>query len=123
MLDSPGFAVFANVSSKLGLWLITREKNQLPLGDGSWLKKGGDKKEGDNMRLKDIREDLDITQKELAARLHIGQNTYSQYENGQRGLPIEVLMQLTVIFDTSADYILGLTDERRPYPRSERMTL
>ena len=82
-----------------------------------------DKKEGDNMRLKDIREDLDITQKELAARLHIGQNTYSQYENGQRGLPIEVLMQLTVIFDTSADYILGLTDERRPYPRSERMTL
>ena len=82
-----------------------------------------DKKEGDNMRLKDIREDLDITQKELAARLHIGQNTYSQYENGQRGLPIVVLMQLTVIFDTSADYILGLTDERRPYPRSERMTL
>ena len=75
------------------------------------------------MRLKDIREDLDITQKELAARLHIGQNTYSQYENGQRGLPIEVLMQLTVIFDTSADYILGLTDECRPYPRSERMTL
>ena len=82
-----------------------------------------DKKEGDNMRLKDIREDLDITQKELAARLHIGQNTYSQYENGQRGLPIEVLMQLTVIFDTSADYILGLTDERRAYPRSERMKL
>ena len=37
----PVIAVFANVSSKLGLWLITREKNQLPLGDGSWLKKGG----------------------------------------------------------------------------------
>ena len=50
------------------------------------------------MRLKDIREDLDITQKELAARLHIGQNTYSQYENGQRGLPTEVLMQLALIF-------------------------
>ena len=65
------------------------------------------------MRLKDIREDLDITQKELAARLHIGQNTYSQYENGQRGLPIEVLMQLTVIFDTSADYILGPTSAVR----------
>ena len=75
------------------------------------------------MRLKDIREDLDITQKELAARLHIGQNTYSQYENGQRGLPTEVLMQLALIFDTSADYILELPDERRPYPRSERIKL
>ena len=52
MLDSPGFAVFANVSSKLGLWLITREKNQLPLGDGSWLKKGGYKKEGDKQFLR-----------------------------------------------------------------------
>lgn len=41
LLDSPGFALFANASSKLGLWLITRKKNQLPLGDGSWLKKGG----------------------------------------------------------------------------------
>jgi hypothetical protein len=52
LLDSPGFAVFANVSSKLGLWLITREKNQLPLGDGSWLKKGGYKKEGDKQFLR-----------------------------------------------------------------------
>ena len=46
LLDSPGFALFANASSKLGLWLITREKTQLPLGDGSWLKKGGIKKRG-----------------------------------------------------------------------------
>ncbi len=68
------------------------------------------------MRLKAIREDSDITQKQLADYLHIGQNTYSQYENGQRGLPIEVLIKLAKYFNTSTDYILGLTDERKPYP-------
>ena len=67
------------------------------------------------MRLKDLREDNDITQKELAAYLHIKQNTYSQYENGQRQLPIEVLIALAKYYKTSTDYILGLTDERKPY--------
>ncbi len=71
------------------------------------------------MRLKDIREDRDITQKEIADFLHIKQNTYSQYENGQRGLPIETLYQLALYFDTSADYILGLTDETKPYKRAK----
>lgn len=69
------------------------------------------------MRLKDIREDLDITQKELAAYLHIRQNTYSQYENGQRQIPIPLLVRLAVYFHTSTDYILELTDVRDPYPR------
>ena len=69
------------------------------------------------MRLKDIREDMDITQKELAAYLHIRQNTYSQYENGQRQIPIPLLVRLAVYFHTSTDYILGLTDVREPYPR------
>ncbi len=68
------------------------------------------------MRLKDIREDMDITQKEIAEFLHIKQNTYSQYENEQRGLPIEALIKLAGFFNTSTDYILGLTDEREPYP-------
>ncbi len=72
------------------------------------------------MRLKDIREDRDITQKEIADFLHIKQNTYSQYENGQRGLPIEALCQLALYFDTSADYILGLTDEAKPYKRAKK---
>ena len=67
------------------------------------------------MRIKDLREDNDITQKELAAYLHIKQNTYSQYENGQRQLPIEVLIALAKYYKTSTDYILGLTDERKPY--------
>lgn len=64
------------------------------------------------MRLKDLREDADITQGELADYLHIKQNTYSQYENGQRQLPISVLIQLAKYYKTSTDYILGLTDKR-----------
>lgn len=67
------------------------------------------------MRLKDIREDRDLTQKQLAEYLHIRQNTYSQYENGHRELPIETLIALAKFFGTSTDYILGLTDEKKPY--------
>ena len=68
------------------------------------------------MRLKDLREDLAMTQADVAKRLYIKQNTYSQYENGQRGLPVEVLIKLAKLFETSTDYILSLTDERKPYP-------
>lgn len=71
------------------------------------------------MRLKDIREDMDVTQSELAKILHIKQNTYSQYENGQRSVPIDTLIKLSEYFNTSTDYILGLTDEKKPYPRSK----
>ena len=69
------------------------------------------------MRLRDIREDCDVTQKELATYLHIGQNTYSQYETGKRQLPLDILIRLADYFGTSTDYILGLTDECKPYPR------
>lgn len=69
------------------------------------------------MRIKDIREDKDMTQSEIAELLHIRQNTFSQYENGVRGIPVEILKQLAIIFDTSTDYILGLTDEKKPYIR------
>lgn len=69
------------------------------------------------MRLKDIREDSDITQQQLADFLHIKQNTLSQYENGQRSLPLEALEKIADFFNTSTDYILGRTDERRPYPK------
>ena len=67
------------------------------------------------MRLRDLREDADITQKELADYLNIKQNTYSQYENGQRQMPIDTLIKLANYFQTSVDYILELTDDRRPY--------
>ena len=67
------------------------------------------------MRIRDLREDHDLTQKEVAAYLYIKQNTYSQYENGQRQLPLECLIALAKLYQTSTDYILGLTDNRKPY--------
>ncbi|MDY3863883.1 MAG: helix-turn-helix transcriptional regulator [Eubacteriales bacterium] len=68
------------------------------------------------MRIRDVREDRDLTQREVAAYLHIGQNTYSQYENGQRQLPVSVLIALAKFYRTSTDYLLSLTDESKPYP-------
>ena len=67
------------------------------------------------MRIKDLREDMDLTQKELAEYLHIKQNTYLQYENGQRQIPINCLIALARLYNTSVDYILRLTDVREPY--------
>ena len=67
------------------------------------------------MRIRDIREDSDLTQREIADYLHIKQNTYSQYENGQRQIPIEALIALARYYHTSTDYLLGLTDEKKPY--------
>lgn len=69
------------------------------------------------MRLKDIREDHDITQRELASYLSISQNTYSQYESGKRQIPIEILIRLADYFHTSTDYILERTDQKEPYPK------
>ncbi len=69
------------------------------------------------MRLKDIREDKDITQKTIADYLNIKQNTYSQYENGQRQIPIELLIKLALYYNTSTDYLLGLTNFSKPYPK------
>lgn len=75
------------------------------------------------MRLKDIREDHDITQKTLSEYLNIKQNTYSQYENGQRQIPIDILIKLAIYFDTSTDYILELTDVSNHYPRTQNIQL
>ena len=72
------------------------------------------------MRIRDMREDRDLTQKQLADHLHIRQNTYSQYETGQRQLPLDALIALARYYKTSADYLLGLTDERKPYPESKK---
>lgn len=64
------------------------------------------------MRLKDLREDNDLTQNDVAKYLHIKQNTYSQYENGQRQLPLSCLIALAKLYKTTTDYILGLTDKK-----------
>ena len=72
------------------------------------------------MRLRALREDQDLTQKAVADYLHIRQNTYSQYETGQRQLPLELLVALALYYHTSTDYILELTDQRDPYPQKRR---
>lgn len=72
------------------------------------------------MRLRELREDQDLTQKAVADYLHIRQNTYSQYETGQRQLPLEQLVALALYYHTSTDYILELTDQREPYPQKRR---
>lgn len=69
------------------------------------------------MRIRDLREDHDLTQKQIAEYLHIRQNTYSQYENGQRQLPIDTLIALAKFYNTSTDYILGLTSDKTPYKK------
>ena len=71
------------------------------------------------MRLKDLREDADLTQSRLAEFLHIKQNTYSQYENGQRQIPIDVLIKLAEYYHTSIDYLVGITDVKKAYPKSK----
>ncbi|MBQ8229153.1 MAG: helix-turn-helix transcriptional regulator [Clostridia bacterium] len=71
------------------------------------------------LRLKELREEFQVTQKRLSEYLHIKQNTYSQYENEQRQLPLEALIALAEYYDVSTDYILGLTDVDAPYPRKK----
>lgn len=65
-----------------------------------------------NERIKGLREDKDKTQQELAEYLHVAQNTYSQYENGKREIPIESLIALCKYYNVSSDYILGLSNKR-----------
>ena len=61
-------------------------------------------------RLKELREEAGYTQNQIAEKLNIKQNTYSQYENGVRDLPYEYLITLSKIYSLSTDYILGLRD-------------
>lgn len=71
-------------------------------------------------RIRDTREDADLTQTDIAQILKIRQTVYSRYERGINALPIEHLITLAKFYHTSTDYLLGLTDERRPYPPSKR---
>ena len=69
-------------------------------------------------RIRDLREDRDLRQKDLAEVLHCTQVCYSHYEIGKRDIPTRVLVQLAAFYGTSTDYLLGLTDEPAPYPRA-----
>lgn len=70
------------------------------------------------MRIRDLREDHDLTQQQVADYLNIRQNTYSQYETGSRQIPVEVFVALATLYKTSTDYLLGITDCRTPYPKA-----
>lgn len=69
-------------------------------------------------RIRDLREDADLYQKDLAQYLQCSQVCYSHYEIGKRDIPTDVLIKLARFYNTSVDYLLGLTDEKAPY-RSE----
>ena len=71
-------------------------------------------------RIKNFREDRDWTQQYIADMLHISRSAYSTYENGTNAVPIEVLIQLAHIFETSVDYLLEQTDNPVPYERKQR---
>ncbi len=66
-------------------------------------------------RIRDLREDRDIPQRQIAEYLQIHQTTYSDYEIGNLNIPIEVLIKLAKYYETSIDYLVGLTDNDKPY--------
>ena len=69
------------------------------------------------LRIKDVREDKDILQKDIAKQLNVSQTNYSKYELGKINIPVETLKKMSIILDTSIDYLVGLTNEIKPYPR------
>ena len=70
-------------------------------------------------RLRDFREDRDLSQQKMAELLNVAQTTYSDYERGKINIPLDTLKKLALFFDTSIDYLLELTDESKPYPRKK----
>jgi len=68
-------------------------------------------------RIRNLREDSDLTQTDMANTLSIAQTTYSDYERGRLNIPIPILIRLAHYYNTSIDYLLGLTDEKKAYPR------
>ncbi len=70
-------------------------------------------------RLRDIREDKDLKQSDLAQLLNVSQQTYSRYENDEISIDKDSLIKLAKYYNTSVDYLLELTDERNPYPRKK----
>lgn len=70
-------------------------------------------------RIKDLREDMDLTQSAVANYLNMSQNGYSQYETDTNRIPVEVLKKLAIFYNTSIDYLVDLTDYKKPYKRKK----
>lgn len=71
-------------------------------------------------RLRDLREDNDLTQNDIAKILNMSQTGYSKYETTENDIPTSVLIKLASHYNTSVDYLLGITDERTPYKRKTK---
>lgn len=70
-------------------------------------------------RIRDLREDTDMKQTAFAEKvLQMSQTGYSKYETGENDIPTHVLIRLAKYYETSVDYLLGITDEKKPYPRN-----
>ena len=70
-------------------------------------------------RIRDLREDRDLTQAQVAEFLHVGQRTYSDYEHGKIRIPVDSLILLAQYYDTDMNYICGLTKKKLPFPKEE----
>ncbi len=70
-----------------------------------------------NLRIRDLREDNDLSQKSIADYLMCDQSLYSKYERGEREIPLKLVVKLAVFYKTSVDYIVGLTDVSTPYEK------
>lgn len=70
-----------------------------------------------HLRIRDLREDADLTQKEIASYLLCDQSLYSKYERGERDLPLALAVKLARYYGTSLDYLVGLTNRKDPYLR------
>lgn len=68
-------------------------------------------------RIRDLREDNDLTQEYMSKILTVSQRTYSRYENDDRAIPIEVMSKLADYYGTSVDYLIGRTNIKEPYPK------
>lgn len=66
------------------------------------------------LRIRDLREDHDLTQKQVADYLMCDQSLYSKYERGERALPLESAVRLALLYRTSMDYLVGLTNDPTP---------
>jgi len=73
-------------------------------------------------QIRSLREDRDLLQKDLANYLNCTQVCYSRYELGMRDIPTEVLIKLADFYNTSVDYLLGITETSEPYPRKNKRT-
>lgn len=70
-------------------------------------------------RIRNLREDADLTQAELGEQINVPQRTYAYYENGERMIPPQVLVALALFHHVSVDYLLELTDKKTPYPHKK----